>query len=118
VDYFVANSAYVARRIWKVYRREAEVIYPNVSVDDFSVFEKKENFYLSASRMVPYKKMDLIVRAFSEMPDKRLVVVGDGPQLEKVKKCSAQNISVLGYQEFSILRDYMQRAKAFVFAAE
>lgn len=118
VDHFVANSGYIARRIWKTYRRESTVIYPNVAVEEFTQQNKKEEFYLTASRMVPYKKIDLIVRAFAAMPDKKLIVIGDGPQLNKVKQSATSNISILGYQETPVLRDYMQRAKAFVFAAE
>ncbi len=78
----------------------------------------KEDFYLTASRMVPYKKMDLIVEAFSRMPDKKLVVIGDGPDFEKVRSKAGPNIELLGYQPFDVLRDYMQRARAFIFAAE
>ncbi|MEK4383938.1 glycosyltransferase family 4 protein [Aeribacillus sp. FSL K6-2848] len=118
VDYFVANSKFIARRIWKVYRREADVIYPPVDVSAFTFHDKKEDFYLTASRMVPYKKIDLIVEAFSQMPDKKLVVIGDGPDFNKIKAKAASNVELLGYQPFEVLRDYMQRAKAFVFAAE
>lgn len=118
VDHFISNSDYIARRINKVYRRSADTIYPNVAVEDFPLKSEKEDFYLAASRMVPYKKIDLIVRAFSKMPDKKLVVIGDGPQFEKVKQAAAPNITIMGYQPFEILRDHMQRAKAFVFAAE
>ncbi len=118
VDYFISNSNYIAKRIWKIYRRSSETIYPNVSVNDFTMTESKDDFYLTASRMVPYKKIDLIVRAFNLMPDKKLVVIGDGPQMAKVRKSAGANITILGYQKFSVLRDYMQRAKAFVFAAE
>ncbi|PJW16164.1 glycosyltransferase family 4 protein [Geobacillus sp. WSUCF-018B] len=118
VDYFVANSKFIARRIWKVYRREADVIYPPVDVSAFTFHDKKEDFYLTASRMVPYKKIDLIVEAFSQMPDKKLVVIGDGPDFHKIKAKAAPNVELLGYQPFEVLRDYMQRAKAFVFAAE
>lgn len=118
VDYFVANSKFIARRIWKVYRREADVIYPPVDVSAFTFHDKKEDFYLTASRMVPYKKIDLIVEAFSQMPDKKLVVIGDGPDFNKIKVKAGSNVELLGYQPFEVLRDYMQRAKAFVFAAE
>lgn len=118
VDYFIANSKYIAKRIKKVYGREATVIYPPVEVDKFEVYTKKENFYLTASRIVPYKKIDLIVEAFSKMPDRKLVVIGDGPDFEKVKKKARKNIELLGYQPFEILKDYMKRAKAFIFAAE
>ena len=117
VDAYVANSEYVARRIQKLYEKEAKVIYPPVDVDYFSLSEEKEDFYLTASRMVPYKKIDLIVEAFGEMPDKKLVVIGDGPEMNKVKAKAKGNIEILGYQEDSVLRSYLQRAKGFVFAA-
>lgn len=118
VDHFVANSDYIGRRIKKVYRRSATTIYPNVAVEDFEVVEAKEDFYVTASRLVPYKKVDLIVRTFANMPDKHLVVIGDGPQMDKVKAAATPNIQVLGYQPFYVLKDHMARAKAFVFAAE
>ncbi len=118
VDHFVANSSYIARRIRKVYGRHADVIYPPVDVTRFSLVEQKEPFYLTASRLVPYKKMDLIVEAFSAMPDKKLVVVGDGPELDKVKAKAGKNVELLGYRPFEELKDLMQRARAFVFAAE
>lgn len=118
VDFFIANSQFISSRIWKVYRRESTVIYPPVNVGAFALREEKEDFYLTASRMVPYKKMDLIVEAFSHMPDKKLVVIGDGPDMPKVRMHAANNIEILGYQSDAALVDYMQRAKAFVFAAE
>ncbi|MNC38082.1 GDP-mannose-dependent alpha-(1-6)-phosphatidylinositol monomannoside mannosyltransferase [compost metagenome] len=118
VEFFVANSDYIGRRISKVYKRESITIHPNVAVEDFDVVESKDDFYLTASRMVPYKKMDLIVKAFSGMPDKKLIVIGDGPQFEKVKHAAGPNVTIMGYQPFNVLRDHMQRAKAFVFAAE
>jgi len=118
VDHFLANSRFIARRIWKVYRREATVIYPPVDVNSFSLCEQKEDFFLTASRMVSYKKIDLIAEAFSLMPDKRLYIIGDGPDFDKVKSKSGANVELLGYQPFEVLRNYMQRAKAFVFAAE
>jgi glycosyltransferase involved in cell wall biosynthesis len=118
VDHFVANSEFIARRIRKVYGREAAVIYPPVDVQAFSLGEKREDFYLTASRLVPYKKVDVIVEAFNAMPDKRLVVVGDGPGLKKLKAMALPNIEILGYQPFSKLQELMQTARAFVFAAE
>lgn len=118
VDHFIANSRFIARRIWKVYRREAAVIHPPVDTDAFGLRADKEDFYLTASRMVPYKKIGLIVEAFASMPDKKLVVIGDGPDLSKIRAKAGRNIEFLGYQGFEVLRDYMQRAKAFVFAAE
>lgn len=118
VDFFIANSSYIARRINKVYKRDAKVIYPNVAVDDFECFSEKEDFYLAASRLVPYKKMSLIVDAFSKMPDKKLILIGDGEQKGIIEKKLTPNIQYLGYQSFEKLKYMMQRAKAFVFAAE
>lgn len=118
VDTFIAISHFVARRIRKAYRRESTVIYPGVDIDNFCLHPDKEDFYLTASRMVPYKKMDLIVDAFARMPDRKLVVIGDGPDWKKVRAKTSANVKLLGYQPFDILKDYMQRARAFIFAAE
>ena len=117
-DYFIAISSHIAKRINKTYNREASVIYPPVDVNLFGTIPVKENFYLTASRMVPYKRMDIIVEAFSAMPDKKLVVIGDGPEMEKIKSKASKNIEIIGYQSFEVLKSYMQRAKAFLFAAE
>jgi glycosyltransferase involved in cell wall biosynthesis len=118
VDYFIANSAYIGRRIQKVYNRDSTVIYPPVDVDSFEVNAHKEDFYLTASRMVPYKKVDLIVEAFALQPDKKLIVIGDGPDLKKIKAKASANVIFLGYQPFAVLKDHLQKAKAFIFAAE
>lgn len=118
VDAFIANSAFIGRRIWKCYRREAAVVYPPVDTEKFSVCSVKEDFYLAASRMVPYKKIDVLAEAFQKMPDKRLVIIGDGPEMEKVRAKAGKNVEILGYQPDDVLRDYLQRAKAFLFAAQ
>lgn len=118
VDHFVANSQFIARRIKKVYGRDADVIYPPVSVSSFSFEDKKENYYLTASRLVPYKRIDLIVEAFSSMPERKLVVIGDGSEMKKIKEKAGKNIEILGYQSNSILEEHMRKARAFVFAAE
>jgi len=118
VDEFVCNSRFVARRIWKVYHRKATVIYPPVDVDKFELCEQKENFYLTASRMVPYKRINLIVEAFAKMSDKRLFVIGNGPDFDKIKAIATPNVILMGYQPLEVLREKMQKAKAFIFAAE
>ncbi|MFT4437961.1 glycosyltransferase family 4 protein [Caballeronia sp. 15715] len=118
VDRLIANSQFVARRILKTYRREAAVIPPPVDVQAFEVGNEKGDFYLTASRMVPYKRIDMIVEAFASMPDRKLVVIGDGPQMDLVRSKATPNVSILGYQSFDVLKDHMQRAKAFVYAAE
>lgn len=118
VDHFIGNSQFIARRINKIYGRHADVIYPPVNTDKFEFNDNKEEFYLTASRMVPYKRVDLIVSAFSKMPDKKLIVIGDGSEMEKIKKLATPNITLLGYQDDAALVDYMKRAKAYIFAAE
>lgn len=120
VDVFLTNSKFVARRVNKFYRREAQVVYPPVNLDDFSVEPVKQNYYVCASRLVPYKKMGLIAEAFARMPDRQLVIIGDGPEIHKVRaaaKC-APNIKVAGYLPFADMKTHMQNARAFVFAAE
>ncbi|AKE75153.1 TPA: glycosyltransferase family 4 protein [Klebsiella pneumoniae] len=118
VDHFIANSHFIARRIMKVYGRQADVIYPPVDVHRFELVDQKEEFYLTASRLVPYKRIDLIVEAFSKMPNKKLVVIGDGSEMIKIKNKAKGNVEILGYQPNSVMEDYMKKAKAFVFAAE
>lgn len=118
VDHYVANSKTVARRIWKTYRRQAEVIYPPVDTSAFTLCADKEDYYLTASRLVPYKKIDLLVEAFKGMPDKQLVVIGDGPDFDKISDKATPNVKMLGHVPFEDLKKYMQHAKAFLFAAE
>lgn len=118
VDYFIANSGFIARRVRKVYGRKAAVIYPPVDVDAFNFSDKKEDYYLTASRMVPYKKVRLIVEAFNQMPGKKLIVIGDGPEFSHVQAIAKSNIQLMGFQPFEVLKDRMQKAKAFIFAAE
>lgn len=118
VDHYVAISKYIARRIKKIYRRDAEVIYPPVDTDKFSCEQKKESYYLTASRFVPYKKIDLIAEAFSKMPDKKLIIVGEGSDENKIKAKCGKNVEMVGYKNSNELVEYMKHARAFVFAAE
>ncbi len=117
VDAFIAISKYVAARIEKIYGRSASVIYPPVNTNYYALEENKEDYYLSASRMVPYKRIDLIVDAFSQMPNRKLVVIGDGPEMKKIKSIAGKNIEILGHVSDQTMRQYMQKAKGFVFAA-
>ena len=117
VDHYIANSHYIARRIKKAYGKSSDVIYPPVDIDKFALRESKSDFYLTASRMVPYKKIDLIVEAFSQT-DKKLLVIGDGPDMGKIKPKASKNIELLGFLDDKTMADLMGQAKAFVFAAE
>ncbi|MFM0692870.1 glycosyltransferase family 4 protein [Paraburkholderia graminis] len=118
VDRLIANSQFVARRMMKTYRRDAAVIPPPVNVDEFELCTHKEEFYLTASRMVPYKRIDLIVETFSTTPHRKLIVIGDGPEMAAIRAKAAPNVTILGYQAIGVLKSYLQRARAFVFAAE
>jgi glycosyltransferase involved in cell wall biosynthesis len=119
VDFFIANSRFVARRIKKIYRRDSFVLYPPVDTDFYTnTTKQKNNFYLTSSRLVSYKRVDLIVEAFNKMPEKQLIVIGSGPEYNRIKNKAESNVKVLGYQSSEVLRRYMQNAKAFIFAAE
>lgn len=117
VNHFITPSNYVAERVKKIYRRGSTVIYPPVDVNQFQPGGPKKDFFLTASRMVPYKKLGLIVRAFSElgMP---LVVVGEGPDSKKIRKAAGKNIIFKGFLPRQDLIGLMQKARAFVYAAD
>jgi glycosyltransferase involved in cell wall biosynthesis len=117
VDHYIANSEFIAKRIWKVYRREATVIYPPVDTARFSIGDKKDDFFITVSRFVPYKKVPTIVEAFARMPHRRLIVIGDGPDMQRIKAIATPNVEILGHLSPELLLSYMQRARAFVFAA-
>ncbi|MCP1317639.1 MULTISPECIES: glycosyltransferase [unclassified Halomonas] len=118
VDHFIAISAYIQRRVELFYRRSAEIIYPPVDIEKFNAHRQRSDFYLTAARMVPYKRIDLIIEAFNQMPDKKLVVIGDGPDFAKLNAQAGPNVKLLGYQPDSVLIDHLERAKAFVYMAE
>jgi len=118
VDAFAANSCYVARRIWKTYRRRATVIYPPVDVSRFEVQRRKDDCYVTVSRLVPYKRVDLIIEAFRRMPRKKLLVIGDGPERAALERRAPPNVKLLGRQPAEAVTHHLQSARAFLFAAD
>lgn len=116
VDYFIANSHHTAKRIWRCYRRPAEVIYPPVDIQRFSYQEEKEDFYLTVSRLVSYKNVSLIIEAFNQL-QRPLVVIGSGSQFTELQKKAQSNIQLLGAQPNYMVEEYLAKAKAFVYAA-
>ena len=116
VDYFIANSQHTAKRIWRCYRRQAKVIYPPVDLKKFDFQAKKEDFYLTISRLVSYKQICLIVRAFNKLK-KPLVIIGGGAQLDEIRQLAEPHIQVLGWQPHNVVNKYITKAKAFVYAA-
>ncbi len=118
VDYYIANSKNISRRIKKIYGRDSEVIHPPVDTSFFTPYSAKEDYYITISRFVPYKKIDIIIEAFTQMPDKRLIIIGEGPDEKKLSGRLTKNITILPFQPRETLKSYLQKAKAFVFAAE
>jgi len=119
VDVWLANSANIARRIRKTYGRQAKVIWPPIRIEDFELCEKKDDYYFTCSRLVQYKRVDLIIDAFLARKHRQLIVAGDGPELPALVKQAggAANIQFVGRQTDEGIRNYLSKARAFVFAA-
>lgn len=117
VDYFASISNHVARRIFKYYRREAQVIYPPVNTEFFKPVDEDEDFYLVVSALAPYKKIDIAIEAFNEL-GYPLMLIGDGQEEKKLKKMAKKNIKFLGWQPDNTLKNYYARCKAFIFPQE
>ncbi|MFW5698884.1 MAG: glycosyltransferase, partial [Planctomycetota bacterium] len=117
VDVFVANSHTVARRIAKQWRRRAAVIHPPVAVDRFRPDRERADFYLHVGRMAPYKRVDLIAAAATRagVP---LVLIGDGPDMARVRRVAGPAVRILGFQSDAVVQDHLERCRGLVFAAE
>lgn len=119
---YAGISTYIGERIARCYGRTSTVIYPPVDVEYFTQGAgsgEHGNYYLTASRMVPYKKLPMIAEAFARcLPDRELVIIGDGPEMSRVRAAAGPNVRILGVQSREVLRDYLRRARAFVFAAD
>lgn len=116
VDTYVSNSSYVARRIKKLYRRSAHTIHPPVDVENFEYDGIREDFYVTVSRLVPYKRVDMMISAFTNMA-KPLIVIGDGPERARLVRVAGPTVELLGYQSDETIKDHLQRARGFIFAA-
>ena len=117
-DRLLANSHYIAERIRKVWRRDAEVLHPPVDVAGFPLGTGPRTHFLVASRQVPYKRIELVAEAFKRMPELRLVVAGDGPSAPLVAAHTAPNVEIRGRVSQAELVALLQGARAFVFAGE
>lgn len=121
VDAFATLSHFVADRIRRAYGREAAVVYPPVDTDFFTPIAQRSTpnaYYITASRFVPYKRVDLIAKAFQGLPDRELIIVGDGPEAAKIRSAAGRNVAMVGHVTREELRRLLQGARAFVFAAE
>lgn len=119
VTQFVAISETIRRRIRQNYGRESVVIAPPVDTDYYHPDETvpREDFYLAASALVPYKKIDQAVEACNRL-GKKLVVIGAGPELENLKKAAGPTVSILGFQPDDVLRDHLRRCRALIFPGD
>jgi glycosyltransferase involved in cell wall biosynthesis len=119
VDRFIANSATVAARIEKYYRRDAEVIHPPVNVELFESVPpgQVEDYYLMAGELVAYKRPELAVEAFNAL-GRRLIVIGGGEMLAEIRKLAGPTVTIMGQQPFSVLRHHYARCRALVFPGE
>lgn len=115
-DLMLANSNYVRSRIQHIYGREARVVFPPISLGELPCVEDKDDYYVSASFLAPYKRTDLVIRAFNEMPSRRLVVVGEGQQSASLRALAGPNVTFSGYLPRKDYVDTLARAKAMVFA--
>jgi glycosyltransferase involved in cell wall biosynthesis len=113
VDLFVANSAYVASRIRKYYKRESQVVYPPVATSFYQPSSSLEDFYLVVARLIPYKKVDIVIRAFNDFK-KPLKIIGTGPEYKNLKKIAKSNIEFLGNLSDQKVRDYYSKSLAFI----
>ena len=123
VNHFIANSAHIRERIARCYGRDATVIHPPVDVDFFTPDAMQpppaaRTCYVTASRWVPYKRVDVLAAAFRELPERRLVVVGDGPEAPRVRAAAGSNVEFVGEVPRERLRELLRGARAFLFAAE
>ena len=114
IDKLVSNSNFTAKRIKKYWGRNSSVIHPPVDTKKFSPRKSRGEFYLSVSRLVPNKRIDLLVKAFNQL-DFPLIIVGSGPEKKKLMKISKNNISFLNYQDDLSIKNLMETCRAFVY---
>jgi glycosyltransferase involved in cell wall biosynthesis len=119
VDHFVANSRHTALAILSRYGREADVVYPPVDVDRFAdVGAGERRGYVTVSRLVPYKRIDLLLEAFARMPERSLTVIGEGPERAALERMRPANVTLSGRLPDDEVARRVGAARAFVFAAE
>ena len=118
VDHFVSNSKFVSRRISKYYGRESVIVNPPVDTSIFKLQNEKEDYYVTAGRFVPFKRLDIVAEAFKSMPDKKLYILGDGPEMEKIKSKAGPNTIFPGFLPAAEVNKYLSKAKAFIFPSE
>jgi glycosyltransferase involved in cell wall biosynthesis len=117
VDHFIANSNYVARRIHKYYRRQSTIIHPPIDTSPSYLAGRHDDYYLAVGRLVPYKRTDVLIGACQKL-GRKLVIVGDGPEMERLKKQAGKNVEFVGETGDQQLRDIYARCRGLLFAAD
>ena len=115
-DLMLANSSYVRSRIRRIYGRQARVVFPPVALSELQYVSEKDDYYVTASFLAPYKRTDLVIKAFAAMPNRRLVVLGDGQQGNSLRKLATPNIEFAGFLPRAEYLRTIAKARAFVFA--
>ncbi len=115
-DLMLANSSYIRSRIKRIYGTDSQVVFPPVPVDELEFSQEKEDYYVTASFLAPYKRTDLVISAFNAMPDKRLLVVGDGQQVRALRSLAGPNVEFTGFLPRAEYVKAVSRAQALVFA--
>jgi glycosyltransferase involved in cell wall biosynthesis len=118
IDLLIANSEFTSQRIWKYYRRESRVIYPPVDVDAFAFQPQKEDYFITVSRLVEYKQVEIIIEAFRLLPDLKLIIVGEGPLFSQIKNQLPSNVKLVGNIDRTEVVRLIQHARAMVYAAK
>ena len=113
-DLIIANSKYSQALLREKYNRSSEVVYPPVDTQKFNLNEEKEDYYIAIGRFAPMKRFDLLIDAFNELPDKKLILVGDGFLMDKFRKKAKDNISFTGFLPSEEVSEYLQKAKASI----
>jgi len=117
-DCFIADSKFIQKRIQKYWGKDSTVVYPPVEIDNTLYCEEKKEYFVTLSRLVEYKRVDIIIEAFNELPNKELVIIGEGRAKDSLLKISKSNISFKGYLEREDAMEIISKAKAFVFMAK
>lgn len=115
-DMMLANSSFVRRRVQRIYGRDAGVVFPPVALDELTYARTKDDYYITASFLAPYKRTDLVIEAFNAMPSRRLLVVGDGQQSGRLKTLAKSNVEFAGFLPRAAYVEAVAKAKALVFA--
>jgi glycosyltransferase involved in cell wall biosynthesis len=115
-DLMLANSSYIRARIKRIYGRDARVVHPPVATDEFRLVSDKDDYYVTASFLAPYKRTDLVIAAFNEMRGRRLLVVGEGQQSKSLRSLAGENVTFTGYLPRAEYVKAVASAQALVFA--